>query len=109
MRLVRYLLVGSLTLLALGLLATAWLSRHSFARVPAVQEVGFKGEARENRTLLLQKWLEASGRTVSRQGGYLNASALPGNGTLILLQVSPPLSPLATQELLDWVRQGGQR
>ena len=103
----RRFLAGGLVLLATAVLVLAWMSRHSFTRQPVEMEVGYQGEALENRTLLLQKWLEAGGRPATRGGGELQGVALPDHGTLILLHVSQPLTPAETDGLLRWVRQGG--
>jgi hypothetical protein len=107
MNLLRRLLLLLLALLALGGLLLAWMSRHSFQRVPETVNVGYKGEALENQTLLLQKWLEADGRKVLRKGGELLAAELPEQGVLILLRVSQPITTRETETLLAWVRRGG--
>lgn len=107
MSLTRRLLLGLLVCLLAGGGWVAWLSRRSFQRQAENVEVGFKGEALENPTLLLQKWLEAEGRHVSRKGGTLTAGELPEGGVLILLQVSQPISSAEVETLLAWVRGGG--
>lgn len=101
------LLLGVLALILAGGLALVWLSRHSFRRIPHDIEVGFRGEALENPTLLLQKWLEAEGRPVTRKGGALSASALPEGGLFILVNVNQPITPAEVEALLAWVRRGG--
>lgn len=65
MRTFRRLMLGLLVAVMAGGLFLIWMSRHSFRRVPKSLEVGLKGEALENPTLLLQKWLEAEGRRVT--------------------------------------------
>lgn len=104
---VRRLLLGLLLAFASAVLILVWLSRHSFQRVPRSIEVGLKGEALENPTLLLQKWLEADGRKVARKGGELLGSELPEGGVLILLQVSQPMTSSEVETVLAWVRRGG--
>lgn len=101
------ILLGLLALLVAGGLLIAWMSRHSFRRVPKEIEVGLRGEALENPTLLLQKWLEAEGRPVVRKGGELLARELPEGGVLILLQLSQPMTPTEVDAVLAWVRRGG--
>lgn len=103
----RRILFGLLALVATGGLFVGWMSRHSFQRKPVSVEVGFKGEALDNPTLLLQKWLEAGGQSVARKGGELFPRELPEGGLLILLQVSQPISPSEVDALLAWVRRGG--
>ena len=103
----RRLLLGLLALLVAGGLLLAWMSRHSFRRVPRQVEVGFRGEALEDPTLLLQKCLAANGRAVTRKGGELLARELPEGGVLLLLQVSQPVTPAEVDALLAWVRRGG--
>ncbi len=103
----RRILFGLLTLLAAGGLLVAWMSRHSFQRKPVSVDVGFKGEALDNPTLLLQKWLEAGGQRVTRKGGELLAKELPEGGLLMLLHVSQSISPSEVDTLLGWVRRGG--
>lgn len=101
------ILLGLLALLVAGGLVVAWMSRHSFRRVPKEIEVGLRGEALENPTLLLQTWLEAGGRPVVRKGGELLASELPERGVLILLQLGQPITPAEIEAVLAWVRRGG--
>ena len=103
----RRLLAGGLILLAAALLALGWLSRNSFQRLTESEDTGLQGEALENRTLLLQKWLEAGGRPVLRRGGELLARDLPRDGTLILLHLSQPVTEMEAATLLAWVRGGG--
>ncbi|BDU73435.1 DUF4350 domain-containing protein [Mesoterricola silvestris] len=103
----RRILAGGLLLLAAAVLALAWMSRESFTRQSQDVEEGYRGEALENRTLLLQKWLEAGGRPATRGGGELKGAALPDHGTLILLHLSQPLTVAETESLLAWVRRGG--
>lgn len=103
----RRILFALLALLATGGLLIAWMSRHSFQRKPVSVDVGFKGEALDNPTLLLQKWLEAGGQRVTRKGGELLAKELPEGGLLMLLHVSQPVSPSEVDTLLAWVRRGG--
>jgi hypothetical protein len=107
MNLVRRLLIGLLVTFVAAGLFLVWMSRHSFQRVPRDIEVGLKGEALENPTLLLQKWLEADGRKVARKGGELLGSELPEGGVLLLLQVSQPMTSTEVAAVLAWVRQGG--
>lgn len=107
MSLVRRLLLGLLgCVVALGILVV-WLSRHSFRRMPQSIDVGLKGEARENPTLLLQKWLEAEGRNVSRRGGELLARELPEGGVLLLVHVSQPITHAEVATVQAWVSRGG--
>lgn len=103
----RRILFGLLALVACGGLSVAWMSRHSFQRKPVSVEVGLQGEALENPTLLLQKWLEAGGQRVTRQGGEILARELPEGGLVILLHVSQPISSSEVDALLAWVRRGG--
>ncbi|HJW08839.1 MAG TPA: DUF4350 domain-containing protein [Holophagaceae bacterium] len=103
----RRLLLGLGAMLLLGLVAVAFMSRHSFRKEPVPVEVGLHGEALEDQTLLLEKWLRAEGRTVTRGGGLLLPQELPEGGTLILLHLSHPVSDGEAKLLLDWVRRGG--
>lgn len=107
MSLLRRLLFGLLVAFVGAGVLLVWMGRHSFQRVPRSIEVGFKGEALENPTLLLQKWLEADGREVSRKGGELLGSELPEGGVLFLLQVSQPLTSTEVETVLAWARRGG--
>lgn len=101
------ILLGLLALVLAAGLVIAWMSRHSFRRVPRPIEVGLSGEALENPTLLLQKWLEAEGRPVVRKGGELLPRELPEGGVLILLQLSQPMTATEVDAVLAWVRRGG--
>lgn len=103
----RRFLIGLLAAVVVAGAFLAWMSRHSFRRVPRSIEVGLKGEAVENDSLLLQKWLEAEGRKVTRKGGELLAGELPEGGVVILLRLSRPLTPAEVETLLAWVRRGG--
>ncbi|MBI1753153.1 MAG: DUF4350 domain-containing protein [Acidobacteria bacterium] len=105
--LARRLLLALLIALLAGGATVVWLSRHSFRRAPRSIEVGLRGEALENPTLLLQKWLEAEGRPVQRKGGEVLAQELPEGGVLLLLHLSQPLTQPEVDTLLAWVRRGG--
>ena len=104
---VRRLVLALLLLAGAGLLAMGWLSRHSFRMVPVQENVGLHGEALENHTLLLQKWLEAGGRPATLMGGTFRTAALPEGATVLLLNLSQPISAAETTALLAWVRRGG--
>lgn len=107
MRRVRLLILGLLTVVITGGVMLVWMSRHSFRRLPKSVEVGFRGEALENHTLLLQKWLESDGRKVLRKGGELTTRDLPEDGVLILVHLDQPISSKEVDTILDWVRRGG--
>jgi len=103
----RRLVLALLLLAGAALLATAWLSRKSFRVVPVQETVGLHGEALVNQTLLLQKWLEAGGRPATLAGGIFRTAALPEGATVIILNLSQPISAAETAALLAWVRRGG--
>jgi hypothetical protein len=101
-------LLAVLLVAVLGAVAIlAWMSRHSFRRVPQSVEVGLKGEALENSTLLLETWLAGGGRSVTRKGGALLARDLPEGGVLVLLRLAQPITPTEVETLLAWVHRGG--
>ncbi|WLT31943.1 DUF4350 domain-containing protein [Geothrix sp. PMB-07] len=103
----RRLLFTLLMAFLAGCATLVWLSRHSFRRAPQSIEVGLRGEALENPTLLLQKWLEAEGRLVQRKGGEVVAPELPEGAVVLLLHLSQPLTQTEVDTLLAWVRRGG--
>jgi len=100
-------LFGLLAGVLAGLLGLGWMSRNSFRRVTHSVEVGLRGEALENQTLLLQKWLASDGWHVLRRGGELVARDLPEGGVLILVHLDQPISATEVDTVLAWVRRGG--
>jgi hypothetical protein len=96
-----------LALLGLGLLVVVGLARGSFRREKVPVAGGLQGEALENPTLMLEKWLAASGHPTTRQGGEIRGAGLPEGGTCFLLHLSQPLTAAEAGDLLAWVQRGG--
>lgn len=95
------------SLLGLGLAVVVGMGWGSFRREAVPGAGPLQGEALVNPTLMLEKWLAASGHPATRQGGEVRGAALPEGGTCFLLHLSQPLTEGEVGELLGWVRRGG--
>lgn len=103
----RRLVLILLALFGLGFLVFLGLARGSFQWEPVPMTGALKGEALENPTLLLEKWLTASGHPATRKGGEVLTQHLPEGGTCLLLHLSQPLTEGEVKDLLAWVGRGG--
>ncbi len=103
----RRMVLAGLTLLGLGIAVIGVMASGSFRREAVKVEGPLKGEALENPTLMLEKWLAASGHPTTREGGEIRGALLAEGGTCFLLHLSQPLSDAEVGELLAWIRRGG--
>jgi hypothetical protein len=84
------------------------LARHSFVQESEQVPLPWSAQALEDETLMMEKWLAARGFPVRRCGGPIARKELPPEGTVVLLQLSSPLTEGEVDTLLAWVREGGR-
>jgi hypothetical protein len=83
-----------------------WFTQHFHFTKERVW-VGYRGEARYNPYFAARLLLERMGLRVHQRIDLSAPQALPPDGTVVLTAHRSEMSPVAVEELLEWVRQGG--
>lgn len=99
---IMWILLGGLAVLALGLYLRQYYRPHT-----KTIEVGLQGEAKINRFLAMQRFLESDETTVQSKRKLTPLQSVLDQDTLIVPLESLPDTPKVRTELTQWLRSGG--